>query len=166
MTAAQMLSDSIYRVDRDLEDKPNCMADFNNIPGAEKLLGKTQIGNIGGALEYDTENGHVVVDPNTPNIAQENTVNYHLFRTQQIVLNSTVNWADPTQTAATLDGNPYVANLLASYGAGVLGGQTITADQFIDTILLHELAHTTFNNGIGEPDKNAVTQKLFKDCVK
>lgn len=40
----------------------------------------------------------------------------------------------------------------------------MTANQYMDLIVVHELAH--FDGKVGNPDKAANERKLWNDCVK
>jgi hypothetical protein len=78
-------------------------------------------------------------------------------------LNSTVNWNNPDSTAATLNGSAWVYQALAGESQA-LGGQAVSAAQFMDISILHELAH--YNGSIGDPDSAAVEVQLWNDCIK
>src|SRR5260370_35056045 len=67
-----------------------------------------------------------------------------------IYLNNKVNWLDPTNTSIQLDGKPSKYDVLDGT-AGVLGVPSVTAGQFMDFTILHELSH--YNGAIGNPDK-------------
>jgi len=49
--------------------------------------------------------------------------------------------------------------------AAILGVASVTAAQFMDLTILHELSH--YNGAIGNPDRNpAVEKALWNDCIK
>ena len=65
-----------------------------------------------------------------------------------ISLNSSINWDDPNNTRGLLDGNEYAYRALDAE-AYKLGIGSMTAEQFMDLTILHELAHAFSRN---DPD--------------
>jgi hypothetical protein len=81
-----------------------------------------------------------------------------------INLNSTVDWRYPGNTLVSLDGSAYMMDLLAGQ-AYSLGVSSVSAEQFMDITILHELSH--YNGALGDPDRNpAVERALWTDCIK
>jgi len=78
-------------------------------------------------------------------------------------VNSNINWIDPSNTSAVLDGQSYSYNALSAE-AQLLNVSSVTGSQFMDIVILHELAH--FSSTIGNPDNATVEQQLWNDCVK
>ena len=71
---------------------------------------------------------------------------------------------DPTKTPDTVDGMPGISDQLAAR-AFVLGVSTITSQELMDLVILHELSH--FNGVIGNPDKDwSVEKRLWTDCIR
>ncbi len=60
--------------------------------------------------------------------------------TGSINLNTTINWNNPDSTAATMNGSVWVYQALAAESQA-LGGQSVSAAQFMDISILHELEH-------------------------
>ena len=88
--------------------------------------------------------------------------------TRSINLNSMINWDDPDFQPAIVDGvgnlidGPFVQLLQGE--AALLGVDSVTAAQFMDISIFHELSH--FNGAIGNPDNPAVERALWTDCIK
>jgi hypothetical protein len=85
---------------------------------------------------------------------------------KSIALNSDVNWVNPNRTAAEMNYKPY--NYLGlnamAYRLGLPTG-SVSANQYMDLVLLHEASH--YNATIGNPDDDPKVMKaLWKDCVK
>ncbi len=80
--------------------------------------------------------------------------------------NSSINWANPTYSTDVQNGQVMPADLIAAElnFLGLPPDTTMTADQFMDLILLHELAH--FDGTVGNPDIAKNELKLWNDCVK
>jgi RHS repeat-associated protein len=106
-----------------------------------------------GQLTAHTENGKIVMDNNVMGYTDGKT----------ITLNSWVNWADPNNTAALLNSKPWTDPLLNAQKA-YLGASSMTAAQFMDFTLIHELSH--YNSTIGNPDNQKCAAQLWNDCVK
>jgi len=84
--------------------------------------------------------------------------------TKSINLSSAINWVDPNNTAAIINGQPGIYQALAGEAA-YINVPTLTAGQFMDLVILHELSH--YNGSIGNPDRGpGVEQRLYKDCIK
>jgi hypothetical protein len=97
----------------------------------------------------------------SPNLAQYNPN----LGSRGINLNSQVNWSNPNQTSALLDGNPY--NYLA---LGAMAARedipSMTANQFMDLVIAHELSHSFGEQheadvGVEEFDKN-----IWRSCFQ
>ena len=97
-----------------------------------------------GALRYNS--GRPTRDAGP--MAQYSSSFFNFFD-RQISLNTAVNWEDPSKTLAYVDGNLSTVDLLAGEAAR-LEISKITAEQFIDLTVLHEIKHS-FG---GEHDKS------------
>jgi hypothetical protein len=83
-----------------------------------------------------------------------------------ISLNNQVNWFDPSAMMATdQNGNSVTYNLLDAKAFQVGATDGMTAEQFMDLTLLHELAHSF---GVDHPagDSSAEDTKIWNDCLK
>lgn len=78
-----------------------------------------------------------------------------------ILLNSNVNWSDPNSTLAPLDEKPWTVPAL-DVEANLLCISSITSLQFMDFMILHELAHY---NGVTDPDAPSFEKRLWTDCI-
>lgn len=108
--------------------------------------------------QFATQDGTVTAKGRSPGVARYNGLS------GSINLNTQVNWSDPSQTAALLDGSSWIANLLAGQ-ATALSVASATAEQFMDLTILHELSH--YNGALGNPDTNSSVEKaLWTDCIK
>jgi len=82
-----------------------------------------------------------------------------------ITLNTSVNWADPSMTLAiNQNGNSVQYDLLAATAFKV-GAASVTAAQFMDLTILHELEHS-FGGGHPETDADAYDRGVWRDCFK
>jgi len=70
----------------------------------------------------------------------------------QITLNSQVDWASPQPV------------MLGSMSNEVMSTSLLTAGQYMDLAILHELEH--YQGTIGNPDTQSVMVSLFWDCIK
>jgi RHS repeat-associated protein len=163
-----LLAASEKRVKADLQ-KPQCAALFRNPSACQAELSNVTFANLK-PLEFTSTNGGapqpvagydtiaLFTPGTTPNVG-----------TNVIELNTNVNWQDPSQTAATLNGQPRTDNITGFY-QGVLGATSaITASQFMDFTILHELEHYDFaNSGAQGSDPSNETKNmtdLWNDCV-
>jgi hypothetical protein len=152
-----LLADSIKRVQGYLSD-PDCAKNFRDPAAAIRKAGTVGFSDQG-VVQYTTQpNGEIAGRRGSPGVARYNSF------TGSINLNSTVNWMEPNKTNALLDGASWVSDLLAGQ-AHALGVSSVTAGQYMDLTLLHELSHYT--GAIGDPDRNeAVERMLWKDCIR
>jgi RHS repeat-associated protein len=141
------------RVKKDL-DKPECAKDFGDVDAAKKHVDQAIYNDLGKpTFETDSD----LINQTSGYAAMANEL------TGQIYFNSEVNWIDPDKTSAVLDGQSWVW-AAASDAAQMLGVDSLTAAQFIEIVLLHEVAH--IDGKIGNPNDSDVTKKLFDDCMK
>jgi RHS repeat-associated protein len=145
---------------------PNCAKDFKNVAADLKKLGSIGFSNYG-QLQFITQNGVPVAKP--PSLWTRltnpcwNSEGCYNSATGSINLNNNVNWGDPNNTAATLNGSPWTYPALSAE-AQMVGASSMTAAQFMDITILHELAH--YNSAIGDPDNPAVETQLWNNCIQ
>jgi len=149
-----LLMASIDRVQADLL-KPECAKDFKNVKNTINKAGKVDFKDMG-TPKVDKD-----LNPtkDSPAAASYNSV------TGAIRLNSQINWIDPDDTPALQGKKSVSLTLLRNEAGNVLGlKNSITAAQFMDIVIFHELAH--YNGNIGDPNDEKVEQQLWNDCVK
>jgi hypothetical protein len=80
--------------------------------------------------------------------------------------NSSINWADPSIGQILVNGKQTATNYIAGelQFLGMPASTSMTAGQFMDMVILHELAH--YDGTIGNPDIGSNEVKLWNDCVK
>ncbi len=154
--AAALLKASIARVQADLA-KPNCGGDFKNAAQTSQKAGTVGFSDQGELQFVTTPDGVIQQAPHSPGEGNYAPIS------RSINLNSQVNWVDPANTSALLNGSPYTYNALAAY-ANYLGVSSVSADQLMDMDVLHELSH--YNGAIGNPDNVKVMQELWVDCIQ
>ena len=110
-----------------------------------------------GALRYD-ENGRALKSSGP--YAQYKSG--FIFR--EIRLNSAINWEDPTKQPGFFDGRLAGFNLAAKV-AESLSIDSITANQFMDLAILHEISHS-FGNYHPEDDSRQFNRDIWADCFK
>jgi RHS repeat-associated protein len=136
--------------------KPDCAKDFTNASKDISKLAGIGFKNYGTVTEATGANGKLQVT--------SGGLGYYNWFTGSVNLNSAINWSNPNSTAAIVNGQSGIYQALAAEAA-YINVPTLTAGQFIDLIILHELSH--YNGAIGNPDKGAtVEQQLYKDCIK
>jgi RHS repeat-associated protein len=151
-----LLTAAKARVKADLA-KPDCAADFKDVSAVMGKIDQITFSSQG-PLKFHSEDGQPVANRRSPGLGRYNPL------TGSISLNSNVNWLDPSQTPATLDGKNWTYNALGAQAAA-LGAAAVSAQQLMDLAILHELSH--YKGAIGSPDKSpGVEQKLWKDCIK
>ena len=157
----QALIDSIARVQQDLlTDK--CGKDFKNAGDTSTMAGTVTYANTGDPqFIHDPTTGKIVSVQGSKGVGEYDD------NAKSIVLNLSVSWTDPNNTIGMIDGSLSVIHLLAAQldALGPATTSTITAAQYMDLTILHELSH--YNGAIGNPDKDpTVEQNLWKDCIK
>ncbi len=156
---ADLLSASIGRVTADLL-KPECAKDFKNVSKTVNELSNISFHDYGEATVSTNKAGK-----NRTKGGQWGQ--YNPF-THSINLNSnsSVNWADPSHSMDLLNGVQTPSDFIAGELSflGLPATTPMTASQFIDLVVLHELAH--YDGRVGNPDKGANEIKLWNDCVK
>ena len=163
-----LLAASVKRILADLQ-KPNCAKDFESVGACQADL--NNIGFKAAQLNFTTTASGSIVPATGEWVAESNSV------TGSITLNSDVNWVNPNQTGAFLNGQPWTYQALYAE-ASLLGlplttngyssgAPTVGAADFMDITILHELAHL---EGNFNPDKsvNGVSNevRLWNDCIK
>ncbi len=165
---AALVSASVSRVESELT-KPNCANLFKSIG-----VCKADLQNIGfkqAPLALTTNASGQIIPQSANWVGKSNPI------TGSITLNSAVNWKDPNLTSASLNGQPYTYQALYAQASllglpltttGYSNGQpTVSAADYMDITLLHELEHLAGNLN---PDKttNGVSNEtgLWNNCVK
>jgi hypothetical protein len=113
-----------------------------------------------GTMNFVTAGGRIVADEKSPRPAQLNT----RLGSRGINLNTQVNWADPNNTSALLDGNPYTYPALDAQAA-LVAAPSMTAAQYMDYMIAHELAHS-FINSDAKVDDPKFGVNLWEKCFK
>lgn len=134
--------------------KPNCAKDFKNVGVDLQKLQGAQFQNLGTIT-------HTGRDPNLGWSGAEGE-----YKFGQVFLNLAIDWADPNYTPDLDNGQPgtYPAlNAEVNY-LGINPSVSMTVTQFMDIILIHELAHG--NSKIGDTDNQRMEKQLWNDCVK
>jgi RHS repeat-associated protein len=153
-----LLAASIKRVQADLL-KNACAKDYKN---AQKTSAKAATAHFAdlGPLQLIMQDDRVVPNPSkkAPPDAMYDPI-------RGIRFNSEVNWASPSNTFGVLvpSGASVMFDLLPGEAYAV-GAATMTADQYMDIVLLHELAH--YNGAIGDPDNAEVERRIWNDCIR
>ncbi len=150
------------RVADDLK-KPNCAKDFLNAQNDIKELAKVSLGDLGTPRFQTQDDGSVIGTPPPPSNLCAGALGCYYALSQTVVINSVIDWADPNSSTETLDGAAHSYPALSAY-ANYVGYQGLTAGQFLDLIILHELSH--YNGARGNPDKQSVMKNLLTDCIK
>ena len=144
---------------KDLEGdlaKPDCAKDFKYASNDINKLTSIGFRDYGTVTEATAPDGSLQVT--SSELGLYNQV------TKSINLNSAINWSDPNNTPAIVNGQSGIYPALAAEAA-YINVPTLTTGQFMDLIILHELSH--YNGSIGNPDNGpAVEQQLYKDCIK
>jgi RHS repeat-associated protein len=148
---SDLLKASIARVQADLK-KANCANDFKDANAAMSRASDVGFSDQG-TPKFRTKDGQVT---GTATLGK-----YNRF-TGSINLNTSINWADPANTSATLDGKPYNFNALAAEPS-FLAVPSMSAGQLMDITILHELSH--LKGAIGNPDNPSVEKTLWNDCI-
>ena len=140
-----LLADALERLDKDLTDKCAKAVGAKDANDALTRLGSENVG-YGDLGQIAFTDGVSVGGP------LANTSNSN----NRITFNTEVNWYDPSNSSAMMDGTLVSYNLLTAKTSelnrefGVSGSSTmiqqITAKQLMDLTLLHELAHTYGQN--------------------
>ena len=137
--------------------KPDCAKDFKDVGAVLRKLSGIGFSNQG-TPTFQTVNGLPVATSGSPGDAK-----YNRF-TKSINLNAVINWSDPTTTAGFLDGRSWYYDALAGQ-AKSLNVSSVSASQFMDIVILHELSH--YKGAIGNPDQDPnVELALWRDCIK
>jgi hypothetical protein len=125
-------------------------------------IGSSALGNF--HVIADAENNPIRIDQNrSAALARYNPGFLGIGRS--ITLNTAVNWEDPSATMAiNQNGTAATYDLLAATAVNV-GAASVTAAQFMDLTILHELAHSY---GVDHPrtDASAFDSAIWRDCFK
>lgn len=148
-----LLMASIGRVKSDLS-KPSCQKDFKDMEQIMKSLSNATFRDLG-IMKY---NANGTSARGNPGVGRSNPF------TGSLNLNSRTNWANPGSTLILKGGFETRGDLLGGQ-SGVLGGASVSAREFMDLTLLHELSH--ISGAIGNPDRGPGVEKaLWRDCIK
>ena len=153
-TSSDLLKASTARVQADLK-KSKCAKLFTNPNDAINKAAHVGFSNQR-VPHLVTVNGQITNGPHPASLGEYNPI------TGSVRLNSQINWVNPANTAATLDGKRYNYNVLAGE-AQYLGVPSVSGAQLMDITILHELSH--FRGAIGNPDNPSVEKSLFNDCI-
>jgi RHS repeat-associated protein len=153
-SAPEMLDASRQRLKNDLK-KPDCAGLFTDVGDVLAKINDIGLTNQG-VLKFHTENGKQVADRDSPGMAKYNSV------TKSINLNLSVTWANPNNTVASLDGRSWMYPA-ADAEAALLGISSITSDQLMDIVVLHELSHY---RGRLDPHATGSERTLWDNCIK
>lgn len=157
LTPFAFLAASIRRLAERLSQE-ECASLFKDPKAATNKLGEITFTEQGVPRYTTTPSGkHILASRSSPGYGV-----YNPF-TRSIKLNSSVQWANPANSKATLDGKPWTIDLLAGQ-AHALGVPSMTAQQLMELTILHELSHYT--GAIGNPDRSAhVERQLWEKCI-
>jgi hypothetical protein len=160
-----LLKNSIGRVQGYLTNS-NCAKDYGNAQAAINKANSIHFANLG-YIEVEIQNGRIVPhDPrHSPPVAWD--TGFGIF--SSISLNSMVDWLWPNNTFAIIVGGPLngaqtMYDLLAASAYEIGVPVPVTAAQFMDITLLHELEH--FSRKLGNPDDPTIERQLWNDCVR
>jgi uncharacterized protein RhaS with RHS repeats len=162
---SDLIKQSRARVINKMTDK---CAQAIGAKSAEQADGRLEGIKIGtsdtGEFSVDTDpSGAVTSAPLGQYVAEYTSGPFGIFR--KITFNLAVNWSDPSQTAAVnQNGNQVVYNMLAGE-AYELNVPSVSASQFMDLTLLHELAHSF---GVNHPGDNSEAEdsNIWKSCFQ
>jgi hypothetical protein len=160
-----LLRQSLARVDTELTNQCAKAIGAKSAAAAQNQLGNISIGfSNQGTLNVTTDSaGNVVGVDTSQSLAQYSSGLFGFFKS--ILLNDQVNWANPNQTTAINQNGQSVADPLLNAEAFQLGISSMTAAQFMDLIVLHELAHSFGQN---HPSGNSASydQNIWNNCLK
>jgi RHS repeat-associated protein len=165
-TPKDMLNQAKQDVKQNLKKKP-CASHFNNVSAMEDQVDKTSFKNLG-KIRYKSIPGGITPENGTAPLAHEFAQPYttalgQTYTYPVVQLNSAVNWVDPNNTAALLNGKPFAAPILNG-SANYVGAAAMTPQQLMDLTIFHEMSHTK-QFGRMDPDLQKNQQKLWKDCI-
>ena len=149
-----LLKQAIGRVSTDL-GKVDCAKDFKNV--ANDLSKVSSVGLTGMATPtlVTASDGSLKVTGGALGVFN--------WLTRSINLNSSINWGDPNNTSAMVNGQSGVYAALTAE-SNYINQPSMTAGQLMDMVILHELSH--YNGAIGSPGSASVEKRLWQDCIK
>jgi RHS repeat-associated protein len=155
---SDLVAGSITRIQADLS-KPDCAGDFKSAPKTLAEMSKLGLNDYGETTETTGDNGTITM---TGEFAQYNPISKSI----NLNSNSSINWADPSIGQMLVNGKQTATNYIAGelQFLGLPASTSMTAGQFMDMVILHELAH--YDGTIGNPDIGSNEVKLWNDCVK
>jgi RHS repeat-associated protein len=153
-TVSDLLNLSRQRLRDDLK-KTKCASLFTNVDDVLAKINKIGISDQG-MLQFHTEDGKEIPNEKSPGLAQYSRI------TKSVNLNSQVDWSNPNYTLAGLDAAPWYYRA-ADAEAYFLGLGSITAEQLMDIVLLHELSHY---RGTLDPHVSGSERTLWDNCIK
>jgi RHS repeat-associated protein len=155
----KIIADAVAAVLKDLK-KENCANDFRDAADDLNAVNSTHFQDEG-KITYRSP------APGSGRGPQKGTWSGQISHwnpiTGSIILNSEINWADPNNTPDLENGRPGIYRALDAE-ANFVDDFSMTAAQYMEIMIIHELAHK--DSAIGDPDKPKVEQQLWNDCIK
>jgi hypothetical protein len=136
---------------------PKCAALFKDPSACVAELSKIGFANLG-PLNFTSTNGGPPQLVSGDELAGAPTDN-----PSQIQLNTSVNWLNPNQTSAFLNGQPWTYQGINQLEAYLSITSNVTASQYMGFTILHELEH--FSNLGENPDSFKSMTTLWQDCL-
>jgi hypothetical protein len=140
-------------VKADLQN-PKCAALFKDPSACQAELSNVALKNLG-PLEFTSTKGGT--PQSTPDTELAELVGSNIY------LNTNVNWPDPNNTPAFLNGQPWTYQGINQFEIALSITSNVTASQYMDFAILHELEH--FSNNGEDPDNFKSKTTLWQDCV-
>ena len=148
-----LLQASMNRVRNDLA-KPGCQKDFRDVGATLNKLGSVRFSDQG-IIRINTDG---TPTRRSPGVARYNPI------TGSINLNKRVNWSNPGSTIVLMGDGSTRRDLLRGQ-AEIFGVSSVTAREYMDLTILHELSN--YNGAIGNPDRGPGVEKaIWWDCIK
>ncbi len=161
-TLAELLALAEARVKADLA-KTKCANDFKDINTVLNKLGQISFADLGiPTYKTDSSGNTVPVKKGFLGRGDNGEAGKYNIFTTALTLNTSINWVNPANQMVIIDGVTTIRSLLAGEAQDI-GVPSVTADQFMDITILHELAHP--QGRVGDPDKPQNERKLWDDCI-
>jgi RHS repeat-associated protein len=159
----ELLNESLARLRKRIDDDcAKAIGAKNSKDAIDRLKMNIGFSNLGGLTGITDASGNLVSVSDKQSLAQYSSRTFGLSK--KIQLNSQVNWADPNNTTATDQNGKAVGYRVLDAAAFQLGINSITSAQFMDLIVLHEMAHSF---GEDHPtDPTAYNKDIWMNCFK
>jgi RHS repeat-associated protein len=154
---AVLLRNSIGRVQDALRNKKDCRDLFEDPDRVINKATEARLDDLGAFIGTADASGTIEWQRSSGPLGRYNPL------TGSIRLNARVNWSAPNQTFATINGAIQLVDVSLGDAANLNQGSPMTANQFMDLVLIHELAHY---GGKRNPDDRQFEQLLWEKCVK